>query len=201
MFGQWRTASTRKTTDLFLYAIVFAFCLQALVSAEAANDVPSAKSLDDNPESDNEYSKRGWKTDLPMWGKRGWSNLHPGWGKRESDLDEELSYGSPVFDKRAWQRLQGGWGKRFIPTEEDMVIRQLAAALEENDSDNTIDYYPERDFDRHDVDKRNWNKFTDGWGKRSNNNNKWDKFRGSWGKREPAWNNLKGLWGKRSSAE
>lgn len=53
----------------------------------------------------DEYSKRGWKTDLPMWGKRGWNNLHSGWGKRDSisEEDDELVQ---AMDKRAWQRLQ-----------------------------------------------------------------------------------------------
>ncbi|ERL93814.1 hypothetical protein D910_11100 [Dendroctonus ponderosae] len=169
-----------RICDIFLYSMLIAICLEAAVLADVANDVPMPprKSLEENPQLENDYSKRGWKTDLPMWGKRGWSNLHSGWGKRDSDSDEELDGYPSGMEKRAWQRLQGGWGKRYIPTEEDMVIRQLAAALSEDNNENTIDYYPDQDFDSsHEVNKRNWRGFSDGWGKRSD---KWDKFRGQY---------------------
>lgn len=57
-----------------------------------------------------------------------------------------------------------------------MAIRQLAAALDEDDNDNNFEYYPDQDFESsHEVNKRNWKSFSDGWGKRSN---KWEKFRG-----------------------
>ncbi|KAF7267747.1 hypothetical protein GWI33_019061 [Rhynchophorus ferrugineus] len=197
MMGQNRSSPIGKARGCVLYAMALIFCLELLGLAAAAGDMTSTKTLEENPEAD--YSKRGWKTDLPMWGKRAWSNLHSGWGKRDLMASEEDSnYAVPLYEKRAWQRLQGGWGKRFIPSEEDIMIRQLAAALEENEPENDLGYYPEREIDAHEMDKRNWNKFTDGWGKRSE---KWEKFKGSWGKREPAWNNLKGLWGKRSVSE
>ncbi|CAG9766461.1 unnamed protein product [Ceutorhynchus assimilis] len=212
--GPWPIVFKGKSSDIFLYAMTLAVCLELLVLVDAAvdGDVSSSasssrKSFDENPQIvDYEYSKRGWRTDLPMWGKRGWNNLHSGWGKRDSSdsgEDEELlnNYITHGLDKRAWQRLQGGWGKRFIPSEDDMAIRQLAAALEENDNEiNNIDYHPQdQDLETlPEVNKRNWRSFSDGWGKRSD---KWDKFRGSWGKRQPAWNNLKGLWGKRSVTE
>ncbi|XP_066141357.1 prothoracicostatic peptides [Euwallacea fornicatus] len=197
--GKWSSAF-KGPYEMFLYIMAFAVCLEALVLV-GANDlpIPPRKSLEENPQLENdEYSKRGWKTDLPMWGKRGWNNLHSGWGKRDSNSEEDDGL-AQAMDKRAWQRLQGGWGKRFVPyNDDDAVLRQLAAALDEDVSDNNIDY-PDQELDLpHEVNKRNWRSLNEGWGKRSN---KWDKFRGSWGKRQPAWNNLKGLWGKRSVAE
>ncbi|XP_050308007.1 allatostatins MIP [Anthonomus grandis grandis] len=204
MFGPWPLAVCKvRTSDIFVYTLLLGVCF-VLAESGGSNEELTRKSeiaSDENPQAINEYSKRGWKTDLPMWGKRAWSNLHPGWGKRDflDSSDEEDNYIPQYFDKRAWQRLQGGWGKRFIPSEDDMVIRQLVAALEENDNENNIDYFPDQEVQSsHQVNKRNWKSFSDGWGKRSN---KWEKFRGSWGKRQPAWNNLKGLWGKRSVAE
>ncbi|XP_030767101.1 prothoracicostatic peptides [Sitophilus oryzae] len=197
MFSQLNTTSFRKGKEPMLYAVALVFCLELVALAAAADDIQLGKTSDENPEA--EYSKRGWKTDLPMWGKRGWSNLHSGWGKRDFEFEVDPNYIVTPYEKKSWQRLQGGWGKRFIPSKEDMVIRQLAAALEEQESENENDgYYPDQALESHELNKRNWNKFTDGWGKRSE---KWEKFKGSWGKREPAWNNLKGLWGKRSLAE
>ncbi|XP_060531974.1 prothoracicostatic peptides [Cylas formicarius] len=196
-----------KTAEKFLYVVAFACCFEAVILAVAANDVTSSlnsgKSSDDNLQLDGDLPKRDWNQNLKMWGKRGWNNLHTGWGKRTPvSWDEENAYSPSISEKRMWQNLQGGWGKRYIPSENELVLKQLEAAMEDQRSneENDLDSPIEGDMDMHEFDKRNWNKFTDGWGKRSNNN-KWDKFRGSWGKREPAWNNLKGIWGKRSFSE
>jgi len=48
--------------------------------------------------------------------------------------------------------------------------RQMAAALDEG-----VDNNQEDQFDSHEMDKRTWRSFNQGWGKRST---KWDKFRG-----------------------
>ncbi|KAJ8942358.1 hypothetical protein NQ318_000338 [Aromia moschata] len=151
-----------------------------------------------------EMPKRDWSKNLQMWGKRGWNNLHGGWGlKRSVPSLDQMSYSTPVVQKRAWQSLQGGWGKRFLPSEDDLEIQELASMLEQQDHHSIPAMEPDSsDFDVHDEEKRNWNKFSDGWGKRT----KWDKFRGvtlccgsgPGGKRDPAWSNLKGIWGKRS---
>ncbi|XP_044254998.1 prothoracicostatic peptide isoform X1 [Tribolium madens] len=154
----------------------------SLHAALALSDETPLKSSNDNPQIEDEMSKRDWNKDLHIWGKRGWNNLHEGWGRKRSVPAWEEQQ-----EKRAWQSLQSGWGKRFAP-EDEYAIRQLAAMLDSQYDD----YNPE--IETNDDEKRNWGQFHGGWGKRS----KWDNFRGSWGKREPAWSNLKGIWGKRS---
>ncbi|KAL1489933.1 hypothetical protein ABEB36_013859 [Hypothenemus hampei] len=201
MIGRWPT--------YFLYVTAYVTCLRA---AAISNDVPMImaavpqKSLNENPQVDNDELKRGWKTDFPLDGtnKRGWNNLRTNWGKRDIG-DDDLD----LYQKRSWQKLQGSWGKRTYPSDEDDdMVHQWPVPDPDSiaNDNNVLDYYvyyfnPEQvgDFDGgHEVNKRNWRSFPEGWGKRSN---KWDKFRGSWGKRQPAWNNLKGLWGKRSISE
>jgi hypothetical protein len=165
--------------------VLLACCLQASITRALSDETPM-KSTNDNPQMDDEMSKRDWNKDLHIWGKRGWNNLHEGWGRKRS----APSWGDqPAMEKRAWQNLHSGWGKRFAP-EDEYAIRQLAAMLEPQYDE----YNPEGDLDVNDDEKRNWGQFHGGWGTRS----KWDNFRGSWGKREPAWSNLKGIWGKRS---
>lgn len=49
MFGPW-SAAFKGRTDIFKYAMTFAVCLELLVLVDAANDVPSQKALDENPQ-------------------------------------------------------------------------------------------------------------------------------------------------------
>ncbi|RZC34805.1 allatostatin type b [Asbolus verrucosus] len=178
-------------TAKVLGAALLACCLQAGISWALSDETP-LKSTNDNPQIEDEMSKRDWNKDLHIWGKRGWNNLHEGWGRKRSVPSWT---DQPSVEKRAWQSLQSGWGKRFAP-EDEYAIRQLAAMLDRTEPQYD-EYNPEADLDVNDDEKRNWGQFHGGWGKRS----KWDNFRGSWGKREPAWSNLKGIWGKRSVSD
>lgn len=69
--------------------------------------------------------------------------------------------------------VQGVWGKRFVPSEDDLTIQELASILEQ-DSKEAPPLDVDNEYDIHE-DKRSWDKFVDGWGKR----NKWEKFRGA----------------------
>ncbi|XP_018573733.1 prothoracicostatic peptide [Anoplophora glabripennis] len=159
------------------WAALLACCLQISVVV-LADDSSAAKSGDENLQAEGL--------------KRQWERMQGGWGLKSTlPLNDQIGYSTPDREKRAWQNLQGVWGKRFAPSEDDLTIQELASILEQDSKEAPpVD---DNEFDIHE-DKRSWDKFVDGWGKR----NKWEKFRGSWGKREPAWSNLKGIWGKRS---
>lgn len=59
-----------------------------------------------------------------------------------------------------------------MPSDDDLTIQELASILEQ-DSKEAPPLDVDNEFDIHE-DKRSWDKFVDGWGKR----NKWEKFRG-----------------------
>nr|QNT17936.1 allatotropin-B [Colaphellus bowringi] len=192
------TSSANANYAKVLWATVLACCLQAcLILAE---DATNSLAEDDNLQLNNdEMSKRDWNRDLSMWGKRGWNNIHGGWAVKRSIpswVEQQTLSSIPIVQKRSWQKFQGGWGKRLAPYDEEAAIQEIASMLEQHDRHDVSSDLEDK-FDVHDDEKRNWNKFTDGWGKRS----KWDNFRGTWGKREPNWTNLKGMWGKRSERE
>ncbi|XP_019869567.2 prothoracicostatic peptide [Aethina tumida] len=187
--------------SIWLWSVVLACCLEAaLLPAVVAEDIAPvapisrSDSIDDNPQL-NEISKRDWHKELKIWGKRAWNGLHGGWGKRSVPNydDQMMPYDSPsLVEKRAWNRLQNGWGKRMAPDDE-LAVNQLASMFERDPQMEQpyTEFGPEAEIDGIEEEKRNWQQFNSGWGKRNN----WNKMRGAWGKREPAWSNLKGMWG------
>ncbi|CAH1174101.1 unnamed protein product [Phaedon cochleariae] len=193
-----QTSSKSIKSAKVFWTTLLACCLQVtFIDIAQAEASANPKVDDDSFQMDNEMPKRDWNRNLNTWGKRGWSNIHGGWALKRSApswVDQQIYPSVPIAEKRSWQNFQGGWGKRMAPSsEEEAAMQEVAAMLEQQDP-NSIPMDPEEDFAMKEEDKRNWNKFSDGWGKRT----KWENFRGSWGKRSPAWSNLKGVWGKRS---
>lgn len=60
----------------------------------------------------------------------------------------------------------------MAPYDDEARMQELASLLDEDDNRN-VAINPDS-YDFHDDEKRNWNKFNGGWGKRS----KWENFRG-----------------------
>ncbi|KAG5879468.1 hypothetical protein JTB14_000901 [Gonioctena quinquepunctata] len=178
-----RYASSNLNSAKVLWATLLACCLQACLIVVAADDSTNSRSEDDNLQVNDILSKRDWNKDLNIWGKRGWNSIHGGWALKRSIpswVDEHTFQSAPIVQKRSWKNFQEGWGKR-APYDEEAAMQEISSMLrQQNNQDVPID--TEEDFVVHDNEKRNWSKFTDGWGKRS----KWDNFRGTWGKREPA---------------
>ncbi|XP_074033292.1 myoinhibiting peptide precursor [Leptinotarsa decemlineata] len=193
-----RYQSTNVNSAKILWATLLACYLQACLTFVVADNADS-RGQDDNLQVDgDEVNKRDWNKELHMWGKRGWSSIHGGWALKNnipSLMNQQAYPPIPIVEKRSWNNLQGGWGKRSA-YEEDDAIEDISSMLEPS-TRYKIPTDSDDDFIVHDKVKRNWSKFTDGWGKRS----KWDNFKGTWGKRQPAWSNLKGIWGKRSEPE
>ncbi|KAJ8981312.1 hypothetical protein NQ317_015445 [Molorchus minor] len=198
-----------------LWAGLLASCLQASLIV-IADESGGAKSEDENLQNFQQtltaVCQRETGINIYKCGvKRGWNNLHGGWGlKRSVPSTDQLSYSTPMVEKRAWQNFQGGWGKRYLPTEDDLAIQELASILEQENNPNIPPLESNNDFEINDDEKRNWNKFSDGWGKRS----KWEKFREKLemfeffgkigmvlGKEILPGPILRGIWGKRSALD